>query len=219
MMLPGQVERILLRAWDKTPNDRPSFTEIVTYIQSSLQLPAVNGAGNSNWATNSNDRFRFRRDSTLSVSDLQPIIEDSKREVAGGMETDMQIPVLPLFHSHTASHSTSRMTNEELKKKVNTHGYVLPENSYQYKYPVCTNTHLNNSSPRPFMKAELTAASASPKLVKKVEFDTDDKPHKKTLRRNSINYSPKPALKSTVNREKDIEIIIDNNEVDLCVEQ
>ena len=66
---------------------------------------------------------------------------------------------------------------------------------------------------------ELTAASASPKLVKKVEFDTDDKPHKKTLRRNSINYSPKPALKSTVNREKDIEIIIDNNEVDLCVEQ
>ena len=55
--------------------------------------------------------------------------------------------------------------------------------------------------------------------MKKVEFDTDDKPHKKTLRRNSINYSPKPALKSTVNREKDIEIIIDNNEVDLCVEQ
>ena len=55
--------------------------------------------------------------------------------------------------------------------------------------------------------------------MKKVEFDTDDKPHKKTLRRNSINYSPKPVLKSTVNREKDIEIIIDNNEVDLCIEQ
>ena len=53
MMLPEQVERILLRAWDKTPNDRPSFTEIVTDIQSSLQLPALNGAGNSNWATNS----------------------------------------------------------------------------------------------------------------------------------------------------------------------
>ena len=32
-----------------------------------------------------------------------------------------------------------------------------------------------------------------------------------------LNY--KYALKSTVNREKDIEIIIDNNEVDLCVEQ
>ena len=65
----------------------------------------------------------------------------------------MQIPKIPLFHSQTASLSTSRMTNEELKKKVNNHGYVLPENSYQFKYPVCTNTHLNNSSPKPFMKA------------------------------------------------------------------
>lgn len=54
--------------------------------------------------------------------------------------------------------------------------------------------------------------------MKKVEFDTDDKPHKKTLRRDSINFSPKPALKSTVNKDKDIEIVIDNNEVDLCVE-
>ena len=54
--------------------------------------------------------------------------------------------------------------------------------------------------------------------MKKVEFDTDDKPHKKTIRRDSINFSPKPALKSTVNRDKDIEIVIDNNEVDLCVE-
>ena len=65
----------------------------------------------------------------------------------------MQIPKIPLFHSQAASLSTSRMTNEELKKKVNNHGYVLPENSYQFKYPVCTNTHLNNSSPKPFMKA------------------------------------------------------------------
>ena len=65
----------------------------------------------------------------------------------------MLIPKLSLFHSHTASFSTSRMTNEELKKKVNNHGYVLPENSYQFKYPVCANTHLNNSSPKPFMKA------------------------------------------------------------------
>ncbi len=53
--------------------------------------------------------------------------------------------------------------------------------------------------------------------MKKVEFDTDDKPHKKTIRRDSINFSPKPALKS-VNKDKDIEIVIDNNEVDLCVE-
>ena len=37
--------------------------------------------------------------------------------------------------------------------KVNTHGYVLPENSYQYRYSVSTNTHLNNSSPKPFMKS------------------------------------------------------------------
>ena len=51
--------------------------------------------------------------------------------------------------------------------------------------------------------------------MKKVEFDTDDKPHKKTIRRDSINFSPKPALKSV---NKDIEIVIDNNEVDLCVE-
>ncbi len=54
--------------------------------------------------------------------------------------------------------------------------------------------------------------------MKKVEFDTDDKPHKKTIRRDSINFSPKPALKSTVNKDKDIEIVINNNEVDLCVE-
>ena len=54
--------------------------------------------------------------------------------------------------------------------------------------------------------------------MKKVEFDTDDKPHKKTIRRDSINFSPKPALKSTINKDKDIEIVIDNNEVDLCVE-
>jgi hypothetical protein len=81
------------------------------------------------------------------------------------------------------------MTNEELKKKVNNHGYVLPENSYQFKYPVCTNTHLNNSSPKPFMKAELVATSASPKPVKKVEFDTDDKSHKKTIRRESIKHN------------------------------
>merc|ERR1711976_90215 len=166
----------------------------------------------------SSDRFRFRRDSTLSVSDLQPIIEDCRKEVSGIVEKDMQIPKLPLFHSQTASLSTSRMTNEELKKKVNNYGYVLPENSYQFKYPVCTNTHLNNSSPKPFMKAELVATSASPKPVKKVEFDTDDKPHKKTIRRDSINFSPKPALKSTVNKDKDIEIVINNNEVDLCVE-
>ena len=54
--------------------------------------------------------------------------------------------------------------------------------------------------------------------MKKVEFDTDDKSHKKTIRRDSINFSPKPALKSTINKDKDIEIVIDNNEVDLCVE-
>ena len=54
--------------------------------------------------------------------------------------------------------------------------------------------------------------------MKKVEFDTDEKPHKKSIRRDSINFSPKPALKSKVNREKDIEIVIDQNEMDLCVE-
>ena len=40
----------------------------------------------------------------------------------------------------------------------------------------------------------------------------------KTIRKESINCSPKPALKSTVNKDKDIEIVINNNEVDLCVE-
>jgi serine/threonine protein kinase len=71
MMLPEQVERIMTRAWDKTPNDRPAFADIVTDIQGSLQIPGVTGAGNSNGpASNNNDRFRFRRDSTLSVSDL-----------------------------------------------------------------------------------------------------------------------------------------------------
>ena len=52
--------------------------------------------------------------------------------------------------------------------------------------------------------------------MRKVEFDTDEKPHKKSIRRDSINFSPKPALKSKVNREKDI--VIDHNETDLCVE-
>ena len=99
--------------------------------------------------------------------------------------------MLPLFHSsgQVRSLTSSRMTNDELKRKVNTHGYVLPENSYQYRYSVCSNTHLNNSSPKPFMKAELTAAAASPKTVKKVEFDTEEWFGNKNKRCGSTNSS------------------------------
>ena len=118
--------------------------------------------------------------------------------------------MLPLFHSsgQVRSPTSIRMTNDELKRKVNTHGYVLPENSYQYRYSVCSNTHLNNSSPKPFMKAELTAAAASPKTVKKVEFDTEEWFGNKNKRCGSTN-SPKPVLKTDTDQD---------NDNDLCVE-
>ena len=96
----------------------------------------------------SEERITFRRNSGPS---------DSLQELAG----------LPLY--------PSRMSNDELKKKVNTHGYVLPENSYQYRWYTNTNTHLNNTSPKPFMKTELSKAVSSPKPVKKVEFETEEK--------------------------------------------
>ncbi len=53
MMLPEQVERIITRAWDKTPKDRPSFADIVTDIQGSLQIPGVT-LSNSNGPTSNN---------------------------------------------------------------------------------------------------------------------------------------------------------------------
>ena len=54
MMLPEQVERIMTKAWDKTPNDRPSFSDIVTDIQGSLQIPGEIEAGSTNGPTNNN---------------------------------------------------------------------------------------------------------------------------------------------------------------------
>ena len=46
-LLPEHVERIITRAWDKTPNDRPSFADIVTDIQGSLQVPGVTLSNNN----------------------------------------------------------------------------------------------------------------------------------------------------------------------------
>ena len=50
---------------------------------------------------------------------------------------------------------------------------MIGQNCYQYRYTAATNTHLNNSSPKPFSRAEL-AGTTSPKTVKKVEFDRDE---------------------------------------------
>ena len=82
-MLPEQVEAVIMRAWDKTPQDRPSFNDIVKDIQSSLVTITNTAAGAG--ADNS-ERFKFRRDSAISVSDLQPILEDSRRELPGIVE-------------------------------------------------------------------------------------------------------------------------------------
>ena len=163
-MVPEPIERVVSLAWNKTPQERPSFSQIVSRLQEA--------AGGEE-----EERFTVRRDTGLPDTSLLP------------------------------THN-SRMSNEELKKKVNTHGYVLPENSYQYRYSVCTNTHLNNSSPKPFMKAELTAAAASPKTVKKVEFDTEEWFGNKNKRCGSTN-SPKPVLKTDTDQD---------NDNDLCVE-
>ena len=128
MMLPEQIEILMNKAWDKTPQDRPTFSDIVTDLQGSMTTIATgpNSTGEQ--------RLLLRRDS--AVSELRPIPET---------ETKPVMP-LPLFHTSV------RMTNEELRRRANTNGYVLPENSYQYRYNVNTNTHLNNSSPKPFMK-------------------------------------------------------------------
>ena len=165
LMLPEQIEGVVIRAWNKTPQDRPSFSMIVESLQE------VAGEEPST------ERFVLRRDSGQIAE------------------------VLPLY--------PSRMSNEELKKKVNTHGYVLPENSYQYRFSVSANTHLNNSSPKPFMKTELSK-TASPKPVKKVEFEADEKGLK--ARRDS-NISSKVILK--IDNDKCDKI---KDDVDLCVE-
>ena len=139
LRLSEEMERVLTRAWNKTPEDRPAFSHIV---ESLLEL--------SGGELNSEERITFRRNSGPS---------DSRNQLAG----------LPLY--------PSRMSNDELKKKVNTHGYVLPENSYQYRWytNTSTHTHLNNTSPKPFMKTELSKVVSSPKSVKKVEFETEEK--------------------------------------------
>ena len=157
LVVPEQIERVVILAWNKTPQDRPSFSQIVDSLK---EVAGAEGPG---------QRFTLRRDSDLN--DSQP------QEAASTL--------LPLY--------SSRMSNDELKKKVNTHGYVLPENSYQYRYSVCPNTHLNNSSPKPFTKA-----AASPKPVKKVEFETEEKGQnlKKEKRKGrGGNVSPKVFLK------------------------
>ena len=81
MMLPDLVETLMIKAWDKIPNDRPSFSNIVQDIQTCVQLPGLAGASDAGDV----DRFRFRRDSTVSVSDLRPIMED-RRELPGIVE-------------------------------------------------------------------------------------------------------------------------------------
>ena len=139
MMLSEQIENLMNRAWDKTAQDRPSFSDIVTDLQGSMSsiAPGPSSSGDQ--------RLVLRRDSAV-LSELRPIPET---------ETKPLLPVLPLFHTS----SSVRMTNEELRKRANTHGYVLPENSYQYRYNVNTNTHLNNSSPKPFMKTGIDILS------------------------------------------------------------
>ena len=63
------------------------------------------------------DKFVLRRESGVRSVDLTPVSPLDTRPVSS----------LSLFHS------TRPMTNEELRRRANTHGYVLPENSYQYR--------------------------------------------------------------------------------------
>ena len=175
-MVPEPIERVVSLAWNKTPQERPSFSQIVSRLQEA--------AGGEE-----EERFTVRRDTGLPDTSLLP------------------------------THN-SRMSNEELKKKVNTHGYVLPENSYQYRYSVCTNTHLNNSSPKPFSKA-----AASSKPVKKVEFETEEKGRSVKNKRGD-NSSPKVLLRvGSGNSEETLAEVEDKKRdvtgegVNLCVEQ
>jgi len=196
LMLPEEVETLVIKAWDKTPNERPAFSEIVQDVQEALQLPCVVGQ-----SSNSGALFMIKNQDIKNQDSKKE--KDSNSSTRNTLEQDLQMPIIPLFHSH---HSLS---NEELKKKVNNLGYVLPENSYQYKYT--TNTHLNNSSPKPYQKLEIndklpSGKTASPKPVKKVEFETDDIVHKTGKKKNEIrrgsNNSPKPYNKIELEKEE-----------------
>ena len=209
LMLPEEVESVMTRSWDKTPQERPSFTEIVQDIQDALLLPAVSGSSDTAQAAATEKRQKY-------VENTDSASEGNIREIRGRLEQELHMPVIPLFHSQ---HSLS---NEELKKKVNNLGYVLPENSYQYKYP--THTHLNNSSPKPYQKLDMknpgvALKTLSPKTVKKVEFETEDvlfKAGKKNEIRRGSNNSPKPFQK--VELEKDDNLKTMNKKVDFELE-
>ena len=221
LMLPEEVESLVIRAWDKTPHERPSFIEVVQDVQEALQLPSVT-------ILSGNTQSSFPNENQRSEHQVDGASEGNIREIRGRLEQELHMPVIPLFHSH---HSLS---NEDLKKKVNNLGYVLPENSYQYKFP--RNTHLNNSSPKPYQKVEINESlsaskTVSPKTVKKVEFETEDIVYnagkKNDIRRGS-NNSPKPFLRVELDKEDkivskkldfELDEIIEKEAVEFCREE
>ena len=66
-------------------------------------------------------------------------VEERRRGGGGSWERTAGLPCIPLFHRFQPPQPSppslphAGLTNDELRRKANSRGYVLPENSYQYR--------------------------------------------------------------------------------------
>ena len=132
----------MVRAWDVSPEVRPCFSQIVTDLELALKAPAVlalvpglheseGGASITVKLPTHEEEAAAAAQPALDRFTANPIVGDGRRVggAQGPWDRGPTLPCVPLFHS--LPHAG--LSNEELKKKANSMGYVLPENSYQYR--------------------------------------------------------------------------------------
>ena len=138
-----QVENLVVRAWDVSPDVRPCFSQIVTDLEVALKAPAVlalvSGLQESEGGasivvklpTHEEEAAAAVQPALLDRFTAMPAVGDGRKAggTKGPWDRGPTLPCVPLFHS--LPHAG--LSNEELKKKTNSMGYVMPENTYQYR--------------------------------------------------------------------------------------
>ena len=145
--MSSQVESLVVRAWDVSPEVRPCFAQIVNDLELALKAPAVlalvpglqeseGGASITVKLPTHEEEAAAAAQPALDRFTANPVVGDGRRVGGGGgagqqgpWDRGPTLPCVPLFHS--LPHAG--LSNEELKKKANSMGYVLPEKSYQYR--------------------------------------------------------------------------------------
>ena len=137
------MESLVVRAWDVSPEVRPCFAQIVTDLELALKAPAVlalvpglqeseGGASITVKLPTHEEEAAAAAQPALDRFTANPVMGDGRRvggAQQGPWDRGPTLPCVPLFHS--LPHAG--LSNEELKKRANSMGYVLPENSYLYR--------------------------------------------------------------------------------------